>query len=820
MAEFPRKVPSSETHTVSLVFEELQRCVDSFPKIYPHFGKGLREDSPPSVNAPSSDIEPCNYQQLLGDIESFSGKCAGRVVTRLIKSTDSKFPTNFSISLWVRPSRRSPPSSRLILFRGDVRTTSELSFLLNYNTNNKQTIGFWVNTKVGVEKLESKTKIPAGQWTHIACTCRRQRAMIYINGKFDSERLLASYASFLKEHNRVHIVRCFTAFPNGISGGFQGDLYDISYHTRSLSQSVIEALALCTPRMSFPPLIYARGLLTDLLLIFQARQLQLEALHPIDEEEVSSPIKEFSSLRFESFFLQYEQSPSESLNLFLRLLLTTASPSIQVAVLRVFEAIFPHINKKSVETTEILSRQMSRKRKRDVEELFWGQEGDKATTDSALLQSQKTDLGALLANLPSHNQPFWLVHFLMKALQTIVGAQETKWRSREYSDFGFSRLVLSAELTSFLQKYLVAPKAEKHLQSTLAPENFSQVVPYLEKFLMLNSMPSSQSGSTSSSTTSSPSSVPASLSEAEQAEAMDRIDAFLAGLYLCGGSRDVLRVGSNVAIVSSKDKSVLKSSEGPTTLFGFPYSLPYCGSVSTIAFSLGGQIPWQPLTSSVVDSFGLEKNIGVITSLCPFWPVADVNIQDRVKVCPLKNLQSPSDFYSSSEAFCFPLPPSLLGFLRDIFKLPMSFCFPLSSFHCVQEVLMTFAHLRSTAMRVCMSQTACPIAMEKLVSSSVLSEILRIASVPATLARRYGDGSLEVIFLSLSFSFFLFLSLSFSFSLFLSLSFSFPVCLFFPHFYFLCCCSLCFSFFLFFPFLFSHTNTPFLFFFLGSRACF
>ena len=725
-----------ETTTVSLILEELQRCLASFPKIFPHFGNALAKKEPSLPNALSSDAEPCNYQQLLGDIESFSGKCAGRVVTRLIKSTDAKFPTNFSISLWVRPSRRSPPSSRLILFRGDVRTTSELSFLLNYNTNNKQTIGFWVNTKVGVEKLESKTKIPAGQWTHIACTCRRQRAMIYINGKFDNERLLGSYASFLKEHNRVHIVRCFTAFPNGISGGFQGDLYDISYHTRSLSQPVIEALALCTPRMSFPPLIYTKGLLADLLLIFQSRQSRLQMLEdPMFDE---TP-KELSSLRFENFFIQYEQSPSEAVDLFLRLLLTTASPSIQVAVLRIFEATFPFISQKSVEA-ETLSRQLSRKRKRDVEETFWGQ----ANGDD-VIPGRKSDLGALLATLSPHNLPFWLVQFLMRVLQTIVGAQETKWRSREYSDFGFSRLVLSAELTTFLQKYLVAPKTGMHLQSSMASENYSCVVPFLDKFLILNSgmatPPSTSSGEATS------------ITEDEQAEALGRIDALLSGLYLCGGSRDVLRVGSNVAIVSSKDKSALKTSEGPCTLSGFPHSLPYCGSSSTIAFSVGGQIPWQQL-NSLVDSFQREKNVGVIASLCPFWPVADVCIQERMKVCPLKNLQSPSDFNSNSEAFSFPLPPSLLEMFGELFKLPMSFCFPLSSFHCVQEVLMASAHLRSTAMRVCMMQTTCPSATGRLISSPVFSDILRIASIPATLARRYGDGSLEVYY---SFSITLFL---------------------------------------------------------------
>ena len=737
--EESHKVSVYETSTVTLILEELQRCLASFPKIFPHFGNALTEKKPTSPqNSPPRDTEPCNYQQLLGDIESFSGKCAGRVVTRLIKSTDAKFPTNFSISLWVRPSRRSPPSSRLILFRGDVRTTSELSFLLNYNTNNKQTIGFWVNTKVGVEKLESKTKIPAGQWSHIACTCRRQRAMIYINGKFDSERLLGSYASFLKEHNRVHIVRCFTAFPNGISGGFQGDLYDISYHTRSLSQPVIESLALCTPRMSFPPLIYTKGLLSDLLLIFQSRQSHLQKLEPMILQEESPQRKEFSSLRFEDFFVQYEQSPSESVDLFLRLLLTTASPSIQVAVLRIFEAIFPFISKKNVDA-ETLAQQLSRKRKRDAEELFWGQVNEDDNS-SVLGDGIKSDLGTLLGNLPSHNLPFWLVQFLMRVLQTIVGAQETKWRSREYSDFGFSRLVLSAELTTFLQKYLVAPKTGLYLQSSMDRENFSCVVPFLEKFLILNS---SIVGSVSSSSSNPSSST--SITEDEQTEAMNRVDALLSGLYLCGGGRDVLRVGSNVAIVSSKDKSALKTSEGPCTLSGFPHSLPYCGSSSTVAFSVGGQIPWQPLSSTLVDSFQVEKNVGVITSLCPFWPVADVSIQDRLKVCPLKNLQSPSDFYSNSETFCFPLPPSLFEMFGELFKLPMSFCFPLSSFHCVQEVLMMSAHLRSTAMRVCMTQTACSTATARLISSPVFSDILRIASIPATLARRYGDGSLEAL---------------------------------------------------------------------------
>jgi hypothetical protein len=299
-----------------------------------------------------------------------------------------------------------------------------------------------------------------------------------------------------------------------------------------------------------------------------------------------------------------------------------------------------------------------------------------------------------------------------------------------------------------LRKYLSFPKLADYVHKMIHLQNFSSITPFFENFLTLNSIKSfqkdSDGGSPKQEEQKQENIEIHNPSVREQIDVMDRIDALTAGLYLLGGSRDVLRVGSRVAVVSSKDRSVLKTAEGPSTLTSHPYSLPYFGCSATLSYFLGGQLPWQWQNSGIPDTFGLEKNVGVVTSLCPFWPVADVSIQNRVRVCPLKNLQAPSDFYSGIESVCFPLPPQLLSLFSQLFQTSLSFCFPLSSFHCVQETLMTFTHLRSTAMRVCMSQTACPTAMKGLVSSPAFADIFRIASVPATLARRYGDGSLEV----------------------------------------------------------------------------
>ena len=121
----------------------------------------------------STSSEPCNYQQLLGECEVFHGKRLGRVVPKLIKSVGNKYPTDFSIALWMRPSRKSPASScRLMVFRGEVRPSAEVYFLVSYNSA-KSTIGFWIRTPSGLKKLDSVSKVNPGKWTHLAVTCRR-----------------------------------------------------------------------------------------------------------------------------------------------------------------------------------------------------------------------------------------------------------------------------------------------------------------------------------------------------------------------------------------------------------------------------------------------------------------------------------------------------------------------------------------------------------------------------------------------------------------------------------------------------------------------